>query len=92
MNTICKEKNISAGDDYQRLERISDDFLKGNKDGNVESIIPDKKRKKLLLYIKHSPHKNVRSQEIVENMLGMKNPVFDMAREKVLFKSDEKLT
>ena len=92
LKAICKEKNISADDDYKKVEKIVDDFLADNKDGNIEGIFPDRKRKKLFLYLKHFPHKNVRSQEIVENILKIKNPVFVMAREKILFRSDEKLT
>jgi radical SAM-linked protein len=92
LKAICKEKNISANDDYKKVEKIVDDFLADYKDGNIEGIFLDRKRKKLFLYLKHSPHKNIRSQEIVENILRIKNPVFVMAREKILFGSDEKLT
>jgi len=92
LKAICKEKNISSDDDYKKVEKIVDDFLADNKNGNIEGIFPDRKRKKLFIYLKHSAHKNVRSQEIVENILRIKNPVFVMAREKVLFRSEEKLT
>jgi radical SAM family uncharacterized protein/radical SAM-linked protein len=92
LKAIGKEKNISSDDDYKKVEKIVDDYLAENKNGNIEGISADRKRNKLFLHLKHSPHKNVRSQEIVENMLGIKNPVFVMAREKVLFRSDEKLT
>jgi len=92
LKAIYKEKTISSDDDYKKVKKIVDDFLADTKDGKIEALLPDRKRKRLFLYLKHSPHKNVRSQEIVENILGIKNPVFDMAREKVLFKSDEKLT
>jgi radical SAM family uncharacterized protein/radical SAM-linked protein len=92
LEAICKEKNISSDDDYKRMEKIVDDFLENNKNGNIEGIYADRKRKKLYFYLKHSPHKNIRSQEIVEHILRIKNPVFMMAREKVLFRSDEKLT
>jgi radical SAM family uncharacterized protein/radical SAM-linked protein len=92
LKAIGKEKNISSDDDYKKVEKIVDDYLADNENGNIEGISPDRKRKKLFLYLKHSPHKNVRSQDIVENVLRIKNPVFVMAREKVLFKSDEKLT
>jgi hypothetical protein len=92
LKAICKEKNISANDDYKKVQKIVDDFLADYKDGNIERIFLDIKGKKLFLYLKHSPHKNIRSQEIVENILRIKNPVFVMAREKILFGSDEKLT
>lgn len=92
LEAICKEKNISSDDDCKKVEKIVDDFLANNKNGNIEGISADRKRKKLFLYLKHSPHKNIRSQEIVENILRIKNPVFMMAREKVLFRSDERLT
>jgi radical SAM family uncharacterized protein/radical SAM-linked protein len=89
---ICEEKNIFADDDYQLAEKIIGDYLADNKNRNIEGIFLDRKRKKLFFHLKHSPHKNVRSQEIVENILGIKNPVFVMAREKVLFRGEEKLT
>ncbi|KKN11844.1 hypothetical protein LCGC14_1022520, partial [marine sediment metagenome] len=92
LKATCKEKNISAKDDYKKVEKIVDDFLADYKGGNIEKIFPDRKREKLFLYLKHSPHKNIRSQEIVEDILRIKNPVFVMAREKILFASDEKLT
>ncbi len=92
LEAVGNEKNISSDDDYKKAEKMVDDFLADNKDRNIERILPDKKRKKLLLYLKHSPHKNVRSQEVVEDIFGIKNPVFVMAREKVLFSGGEKLT
>ncbi|NIM58736.1 MAG: TIGR03960 family B12-binding radical SAM protein [Candidatus Aminicenantes bacterium] len=85
LEEICKEKNISSDDDFKKMMKIVDDFLANSEDGNIEGISADRKRKKLFLYLKHSPHKNVRSQDVVENILKIKNPVFMMAREKVLF-------
>ena len=93
LELICEEKNIFSDDDYKKVEKIVDDFLAENKNEFIEGIFLDRKRKKLFLYLKHSPHKSVRSQEIIENIFKIKNPVFTMAREKVLFrKAFEKLT
>ena len=91
LEDICEEKNISRVDDFKKVEELVDDFLAKSQNEFIERIFLDRKRKKLFLYLKHSPQKSIRSQEIVENIFRIENPVFCMAREEVLFRSNGKI-
>ena len=91
VESIYEDENISRVDYYKKVEKLVDDFLAKTQDEFIEGIFLDRKRKKVFLYLMHSPQRNIRSQEIVENIFKIKNPVFVMAREKALFKSDGKI-
>jgi len=67
----------------QQLKR----FLEKSNQITWWSIKVDSKKNKLFLKIKYSSQKSIRPQQILANILGIENPVFFMAREKVLFKN-----
>jgi radical SAM family uncharacterized protein/radical SAM-linked protein len=51
----------------------------------------DRHTHKLLLDIKFDKNKWVRPQDIVRDVIGLTNPVYDMAREKIVFKASPKI-
>ena len=81
-----KEKNISSLNTYEMVRRLVEQFLENNGDESIAGFYLDEKEGKLYLSMNYSQQKGVRPQKIVEDIFGIKNPVFLMAREKVLFK------
>ncbi|UCC41155.1 MAG: TIGR03960 family B12-binding radical SAM protein [Candidatus Aminicenantes bacterium] len=86
LKTICRKEGVSLDDDFEKIEGLVNDYLTKNQNESVERISVDREDEKLFLHLKHSPQRALRPQEIVEAILKVKNPVFVMAREKVLFK------
>ena len=84
------ERILSDSDYYSRIEKQVKEFLDNAPDGFIQKKILDRKEGKLLLYLKHSLQKNIRPQEIVENIFGLQNATFIMAREKIRFKQNQK--
>jgi len=84
---IRKERNIYSVNDSKMMEELVCDYLKKSKNEFVEKIEIDKKQEKLFLFLKYDAQKVVRSQDIVKEILGIKNPVFLMVREKTVFKT-----
>ncbi len=84
------EKILSDSDYYSRIEkRVKESLTKTQVESILEKAI-DRKEGKLFLHLKHSLQKSIRPQEIVENIFGLKNPTFIMAREKIVFKENQK--
>ena len=84
------EKILSDSDYYSRIEkRVKESLTKTQIESILEKAI-DRKEGKLFLHLKHSLQKSIRPQEIVENIFGLKNPTFIMAREKIVFKENQK--
>jgi len=86
LEAAAKEENISSLGYFEKVEMLIDNFLAESQDEFIEKIFVDRRNGKLYLYIKHSLQKNISSQEIVRNIFGIKNPVYAMTREKILFK------
>lgn len=84
------EKILSDSDYYSRIEkRVKESLTKTQVESILEKAI-DRKEGKLFLHLKHSLQKSIRPQEIVENIFGLKNPTFIIAREKIVFKENQK--
>jgi len=84
------ERILSDSDYYSRIEkRVKESLTKIHVESIQEKAI-DRKEGKLFLHLKHSLQKSIRPQEIVENIFGLKNPTFIMAREKIVFKENQK--
>ncbi len=90
LEAIRKENSASSSDHFEIIERLIDDFLANNKNEYIEDIFLDRKSDKLFISLMHSPQKSIRTQDIVEDLFQMKNPVFAMAREKILFSDQVK--
>lgn len=89
LESIRKERNIYSVNDSKMMEELVCDYLKKSKNEFVEKIEIDKKQEKLFLFLKYDAQKVVRSQEIVKEIFGIKNPVFLMVREKTVFKTPD---
>lgn len=87
LESIRKERNIYSVNDSKMMEELVCDYLKKSKNEFVEKIEIDKKQEKVFLFLKYDAQKVIRSQEIVKEIFGIKNPVFLMAREKIVFKT-----
>ncbi len=87
LESIRKENCASSSDHFEIIERLINDFLANNKNEYIEDIFLDRKSDKLFISLKYSPQKSIRTQKIVEDLFQMKNPVFAMAREKILFEN-----
>jgi hypothetical protein len=85
MQTIRKERRFSSEDDGKNIEELLEQFFADNKSEWIERIFVDRSSAKLYFYLKYCPQKGIRPQDIVTKILPMKNPVFAMAREKILF-------
>jgi len=78
--------------DFDRVEKLINDFLAENHSESIEKICIDRKAAKLFLYVKHNLKKSIRAQDVIGRVLQMEGPIFSMARERILFKSEKKLT
>jgi uncharacterized protein (DUF2344 family) len=87
LEAICKENYACSSDHFEIIERLIDEFLVNNKNEYIEDISLDRKSGKLFISLMYSPQKSIRAQDIVEDLFQMKNPVFAMAREKILFEN-----
>ncbi len=87
-----RERGDSLSNDWKIIETLVCDFINGFEEESLERIYLDRAANKLFLYLAYSSQKSIRPQEIVEKIFRVKNPVFIMAREKVLFKKVFKLT
>ncbi len=72
--------------DEKTIETLIDEFL-SDKSEYIEKISLDKKKGKLFFYLKYSPQKSIRPQDIVKKIFEIENSVFFMARERIIFKS-----
>lgn len=72
--------------DEKDIEKYVHGFLRESKEKSMRSIHFNIKRGKLVFYIKYSPQRSIRPQDIVERIFRVKNSVFLMAREKVVLK------
>ncbi len=80
-------KKESHVDITQYVEELVDGY---KKDSGCESMVfftIDKNEQKLLLDVPFDPKKVVRPQDIVGELFGVANPVYDMARERFVFKT-----
>jgi radical SAM family uncharacterized protein/radical SAM-linked protein len=81
------QNNSYTSSEWERIERQIGPILQKAKENVPDEVHVDRKSAKLFFTFEHSAQKGIRPQKLVEDILGIKNPVFLMAREKVLFKS-----
>jgi uncharacterized protein (DUF2344 family) len=75
---------------FDIVENVKDLVDKYKKDNELVSLVHlsvDRDEQKLLLDIKFNPKKLIRPQDIVSEIFGITNPVYDMARERIVFKT-----
>lgn len=75
----------NTGEGYiQRAKKISEGFSNKQGGDTPERIYVDEKEGKLLLVVENPPLKGRKPQDIVVSMFGLENPVYLMARERIL--------
>jgi radical SAM-linked protein len=74
-----------TGESYlDQVKKCVDEYLERNRGDVLEKIFVNEIEKKLYLILNNVPRKAEKPQEIVFSVLGLKNPVFFMAREQFL--------
>ncbi len=68
-------------------ECLVDNYTKDHRDDPMVRLRVDRKEQKLVLEVEFSPQQSIRPQDIVSDILGIANPVYDMARERITFKT-----
>jgi radical SAM-linked protein len=84
LETARQEKNI-PGDDGEAAGRLIQDYLRSPSEFIKEMSI-DKKAGKVILHNRFTFQKSVRAQDIVEQIFNIEDAVYDMSREKIIFK------
>jgi hypothetical protein len=82
------ENKIEYSDRDTVLKTLIDGFLSGSSDPSRLRISLDQKREKLIIQLGVSSQKTERPQDIVESLLGIRDSVYFMAREKIIFRGD----
>lgn len=82
-----KEQKRSGKVDFDSIEKRIAEWSKKNDTLSIIDIRVDRKMNKLFIEQKFSPDRTVRPQDIVEEALGIENPVYCMAREGFVFKN-----
>lgn len=81
---LCPWKE--AGKSYfGAVKRLVDGFMKRLKPSSIIKVSVDTEKAKLLLYMKPDFQKDLKPQQIIEKIFQLRNPVFFMAREEILF-------
>jgi radical SAM family uncharacterized protein/radical SAM-linked protein len=88
LEKVASEKEIFSANSFRMAEELVRDFFARNPDEFLERIFVDEEKKKLFLYLKHFPQKEVSPQKIVKNIFRVESPALAMAREEILFARD----
>jgi len=70
---------------FGAVKTLMDGFMKNLRPGSIIQASVDTKNAKLLLYMKPDFQKDLKPQQIIERIFHIRNPVFFMAREEILF-------
>jgi radical SAM family uncharacterized protein/radical SAM-linked protein len=70
---------------FVAVKTLMDGFMKNLRPSSIIKASVDKKKAKLLLYMKPDFQKDLKPQQIIGRIFHMNNPVFFMAREEILF-------
>jgi len=87
-------KNLSLSDKadenyFDQAKKLVEIYLKRSTGESLERVFVDETAGKLMLFIKNVPLKGEKPQDIMSVLLGLDNPVFMMAREKVLLENKD---
>ena len=85
MAQIKKQKRKKEKDEYKIIEGLFARKKEWLKEKSIVKIDVNRELCKLFLTVSFSPQISVRTQDVVKDILKVKNPVSFMAREKILF-------
>ncbi len=83
-----QEKNRAGEDDQDFVQEEMAEFWRQNLE-SLTSFWADKNKNQLFLCLPHTSRRGLRSQDIVEKVLGLPNPRFCLAREKFIFQEKD---
>ena len=81
------DKNEKDFDIVEDVEELVDRYMKDIGCVSMVHFEVDRNEQKLLLDVKFDPKKLIRPQDIVSEIFSITNPVYDMARERIVFKA-----
>jgi radical SAM family uncharacterized protein/radical SAM-linked protein len=90
INKLKESQNIendSQFDVTENAKNLVDRYMKDNGHEPLVDLVIDRNEKKLLLNVKFDPNHVIRPQDIVNKIFDITNPVYDMARERIVFKT-----
>lgn len=90
LNTLkdSQDNRKDTPDDIaENVENLMDRYIKDNGYESMVHLAVDRNEQKLLLEVKFDPKKLIRPQDIISKIFGIANPVYDMARERIIFKT-----
>ena len=86
-----RERRKSSLKNEDMIKLLIDEFLESDKRRLLGRIHLERGASKLFLHVDYPYQRKMRPQEIVKKIFGLKNPVFLMAREEVLFKESNSI-
>lgn len=87
VKTAVHKKKLSLSEYFQIVQIMVEKVLSETKNEKIKEFDVDRRKKRLILHLKHSPEKNISAVKIVEKVLQMRNSAFAMTRDKILFKN-----
>jgi radical SAM family uncharacterized protein/radical SAM-linked protein len=85
LEAVRFEKSLGAADLIETAEVVVRDFLSRPHDF-IEELAIDREKKKLFLRLRSTSQKSIRPQDVIEQLFGLKNAVYSMTRERIIFK------
>ena len=82
-----KDMRGSPFDAVENVESLVERYVKESGQASMFDFSIDQTNRKLVLDVEFDPKKLIRPQDIVGEIFEISNPVYDMAREKIVFKT-----
>jgi radical SAM family uncharacterized protein/radical SAM-linked protein len=83
--SIKHQRNLPFATKNKIVQTLINEFLTRN-DESIETLFLDQNKGKLFIHLKHSSQKPIRAPGIAEAVFGIKNSVYSLTREKLVFK------
>jgi radical SAM-linked protein len=84
---IQKKENYGSTDCFEIMERQIKDYKAIHRNELIQEIKVDKEENKVIFILKFTYKKSIRPQDIAKDIFGIENPVYYMARERIVLKA-----
>jgi len=84
---IKKKENCDSAYRFEIIERKIKDYQAIHRNELIHQIKVDKAANKVIFILKFSYKKSIRPQDIAKEIFGLENPVYYMARERIVLKA-----
>ena len=88
---IKKKENCDSAYRFEIIERKIKDYQAIHRNELIHQIKVDKAANKVIFILKFSYKKSIRPQDIAKEIFGLENPVYYMARERIVLKAGGEL-